>query len=81
MWPMASLPGSSARTSVGEDIGHVAHGFVAVDFAAVAGADAGAFLAAMLQRVEAQVGHLGGLGMAVNGEDAAFFVEFVKHSL
>ena len=33
----------------------------------------------MLQRVQAQVGEIRGLGMAVDGEDAAFVVEFVKH--
>ena len=61
-----------------EDIRHVAHALVAVDVAAVARGDAGAFLAAMLQRVEAQIGEVGGFGMAVDGEDAALFVEFVK---
>ena len=49
--------------------------------AAVAGADAGAFLAAMLQRVEAQIGQLGGFRMAVDGDDAALFVEFIEHSI
>ncbi len=36
----------------GEDIRHVAHGLVVMDLAAVARADAGAFLAAMLQGIE-----------------------------
>jgi hypothetical protein len=48
---------------------------------AVGGADAGAFLAAMLQRVEAQVSQLGGFGMAVDGDYAALFVEFIVHKI
>ena len=45
---------------------------------AVAGGDAGAFLAAMLQRVEPQIRQVGGFGMAVDGEHAALLVEFVQ---
>ena len=52
-----------------------------MDQVAVAGGDAGAFLAAMLQRVERQIGELRGFGMAVDGSDAAFFVEFIKHEV
>jgi len=51
---------------------------VAVDLGAIGGADAGAFLAAMLEGVEAEVGELGGFGVAVDGDDAAFVVEFVR---
>ena len=50
-----------------------------VDVAAVARRDAGAFLAAMLQRVETQIGEIRGFRMAVDGKDAAFVVEFVEH--
>jgi hypothetical protein len=39
--------------------------------AAVAGDDAGAFLAAVLEGVEAVVRQIGGVGMAVNAEHAA----------
>ena len=51
------------------------------DCPAVARGDAGAFLSAMLQRVETQVGEVRGLGMPVDGEDAAFFMEFVEQDL
>ena len=48
---------------------------------AVGGGDAGALLAAMLQRVEAEVGEVGRLGMAEDAEDAALVVEFVEHAV
>jgi hypothetical protein len=44
---------------------------------AVGSRDAGRLLAAVLQRVEAEIGFPRGVGMAVDGDDAAFFVEFV----
>ncbi len=75
------LAGQFGKRLGGEDFRHVPHGFPAVDFGAVARADARAFLAAMLQCVQAQVGHLGGLGMAVNGDYAALVMEFIKHVL
>src|SRR5262245_49818307 len=33
----------------------------------------------MLQRVETEVGHVGGFGMTEDPEDAAFVLEFVSH--
>ena len=48
--------GQSSQHFRRENFGHVAHALVAINFAAVAGRDAGAFLPAMLERVEAQVG-------------------------
>jgi hypothetical protein len=42
---------------------------------AVGGGDAGRLLAAMLEGVERQIGLAGGVGMAVNGDYAAFFAE------
>ena len=50
-----------------------------MDLVAVAGADAGALLPAVLQGVEAEVGQLGGFGMAVDGDHAALVVEFIEH--
>ena len=44
---------------------------------AVGRGDAGRFLAAMLQRVEAEIGELGGFGMAEDAEDAAVIVEMI----
>ena len=40
---------------------------------AVEGDDAGGFLAAMLERVQAERGDRGRVGMAEDAEDAAFF--------
>ena len=44
---------------------------VLAELSAVAGDDARAFLAAMLQGVEAVVGQFGGIRMAENAEDTA----------
>ena len=44
---------------------------------AVGGGDAGALLPAVLQRVEAEVGEVGGLGVPEDAEDAALVFEFV----
>ena len=44
---------------------------------AVEGDDAGGFLAAMLERVQAERGDGGGVGMAENAEHAAFFAQAV----
>ena len=41
----------------------------------------GALLAAMLQRVQAQIGELGGFRMAVNRDHAALVVEFIEHTI
>ena len=46
---------------------------------AVGGGDAGALLPAMLQRIEAEVGEIRGLGVAEDPEHAAFFLELVEH--
>jgi hypothetical protein len=69
--------GQLVQHIAGEDLGHVAHGLVAVEISAIAGADASALLAAMLERIEAEVGELGGFGVPVDGDDAAFLVELV----
>src|ERR1700760_3505404 len=55
----------------------MAHRFVDVKLRAVTRYDSGGFLAAMLQRVEAQVGHLGGFRMIEDAEDAALIVEMI----
>ena len=62
---------------VGEDFRDQAHALDVGQMLAVGGGDAGRFLAAMLQGVEAEIGLAGGVGMAVDGDDAAFFVELV----
>jgi hypothetical protein len=49
------------------------------DFAAVGRGDPATFLAAMLQGVEPEIGHIRGFRVTENPENAAFFVKFVKH--
>ena len=63
----------------GEDIRHVPHLFARVDAAAVGGANAGRFLPPVLQGVQPQVGHLGGFGMAIDGDHTTFFMKFIGH--
>ena len=42
---------------------------------AVSGGDSGRLLAAVLEGVKAEIGLAGGVGMTVDGDYAAFFVE------
>ena len=71
--------GQPAQHFRSEQIRDVAHAAMGVDHAAIARGDPGAFLSAMLQRVETQVGQIRGLGMPVDREDAALFMELVEH--
>src|SRR5262245_56189079 len=64
-----------------EDVRDVPHLARDAHLLAVGGGDAGALLAPVLQRVETEIGHVGGFGMAENAEDAAFFPELVHGSL
>ncbi len=52
-----------------------AHALDVGEVLAVGGGDAGRFLAAMLQGIEAEVGLARGVGMAVDGDYAAFFAQ------
>jgi hypothetical protein len=45
-----------------------------VEIGAVARNDAGGFLAAMLKRVEAEVGEIGSFGMAEDAEDTTLVI-------
>ena len=74
---MAELPGSFARTRGLENFFDLAHGAMQVQFVAVAGNDAGGFLAAMLQRVEAEIGEVGGFGVAEDAEHTTLVVEMI----
>ena len=76
---MASGPGRCDELVVVERLGDVAHRPRDADLLAVGSGDAGALLPAVLQRVQAEVGHVGRLGVAEDAEDAALFPEFVKH--
>ena len=62
MWPIARWPAQRAEVALVEDLRDQAHVLVDQDLRAVADRDAGRLLAAVLQRVEAEVGELGDLG-------------------
>ena len=62
-----------------EDIRDVAHGARDAHLRSVRGRDAGALLAAMLQRVQPQVRHVGGFGMSEDAEDTTLVFEFIQH--
>ena len=71
------VAGQLGEHVVGEDLRNQAHALDVGQMLAVGRGDAGRFLPAMLQRVEAEVGLARGVGMAVDGDDAAFFVQLV----
>jgi len=54
---------------------------VEVEFVAIAGDDAGGFLAAMLEGVESEVSEVGRFGMAEDAEDATMVVEVIVENL
>jgi hypothetical protein len=64
-----------------KDIRHVPHVLVAVNLAVIARGDACAFLPTMLESVKPQVSEIRCLRMAVNGENATFFVKFIEHQI
>ena len=72
-------PGQLRQRLAVEDVGDVAHRPRDAHLLAVGRGDAGALLAAVLQRVEAEVGHVGRFGMAEDAEDAALVLEFIEH--
>ncbi|MEY9493929.1 hypothetical protein ABIE93_005136 [Bradyrhizobium elkanii] len=63
--------------AAGEGVADQAEAAFTVEAAAVEGDDAGSFLAAVLQGVQAKCGDRGGLGMAEDAEHAAFLAERV----
>ena len=72
------VAGELGEHFVGEDFRDQAHALDVGEMLAVGGGDAGRFLAAMLEGVEAEIGLARGVGMAVDGDDAAFFAELVE---
>ena len=60
-----------------EDVGHVAHRLRDAHLLAVRGGNACALLPPVLQRVQAEIGHVGRFGMAEDAENAALVFEFV----
>ena len=62
---------------VAEIVADQAHSLVRMEPPGIEGDDAGGFLAAMLQRVQAERGHRGRVGYVPDTEHAAFFVQLV----
>ena len=67
------VAGQLAQHVFGEDFGDQAHALDIAQVIAVGGGDAGGFLAAMLEGVEAEIDLAGGFRVAVDGHYAAFF--------
>ena len=63
--------GEAPELVLGEGVLHQAHRAVGVERLAVAGHDAARLLPAVLERVQPEVGHVGGLGVTEDAEDAA----------
>ena len=74
---MARVPGQALETLPAEHVGDPAHAALDVEGLAVGGGDAGRLLAAVLERVEAEVGDVGGLGVVPDPEEPALVVELV----
>jgi hypothetical protein len=64
----------------GKDLRDRTHGFVDTRGQAIGAHDAGGLLAAMLQRMQAEVGHFLRLGMREDGYYSTFVVKFVRNS-
>src|SRR6185437_13898848 len=60
-----------------ERISHVAHRAFEDQLRAVSRNDAARFLAAMLQRVQSEIGQPRGIGVAIDAKDAALFAQLV----
>ena len=74
----ASRPaGAGWSTPLEKCVADQADAALGMEALAVVGDDAGGFLAAMLQGVEAERGDGGGVGMAEDAEDAAFLAQTV----
>jgi hypothetical protein len=70
--------GELGEDVVGEDFRDQAHALDVGETLTVGGGDAGGFLAAMLEGVEAEIDLTGSVGMAVDGDYAAFFAKLVE---
>ena len=73
------MPGQPSSARFVERVGDLPHRPRDAHLAPVGGDDARALLAAMLQRVQAEVGEVRRLGMPEDPEDAAFVFEFIEH--
>ena len=77
--PDRDRSGQVRQLVVVESFRDVAHRPRDADLLQIGGGDPGTLLPAVLQRVQAEVGHVGRLGMAEDTEDAALLAELVKH--
>ena len=71
------LPRQFLQHIIGKDFRHQAHALDVRKMLSIGRGDAGGFLPAMLQRVQAEIRHPRRIGMAVNGNDTALLVEGV----
>lgn len=69
--------GELVKLGLVEDVGDEADAGDGLEDVVVNGYDSGAFLAAVLERVEGEVAETGGLGVAVDAYDAALLARFL----
>ena len=79
--PDRQRPGQPAELRLVEGVGDMAHGPRGEQPGPVGGRDAGALLSPVLQRVQTEVDHPGGLRVSVDPEDPACFPELVEHGV
>ena len=72
------VAGQLGENVVGKDFRDQAHALDVGKMRSIGGGDAGGFLTAMLESIERKIGFARGMRMAVDGDDAAFFVELVS---
>ena len=77
MWPIARCPGSPSSVGAGKRVGDLPHRPRDAHPLAVGGRDAGAFLAAVLQGVKAEVRQIGSFGVPEDAEDPALVLELI----
>ena len=65
---------------IAEHLGEQAESAMTDEMTVIVGDDAGAFLTAMLQRVQAEIGKSGGVRVAPHAEDATFLVNVFEFS-
>jgi hypothetical protein len=72
------MSGKALQGFLAENIGNKTHGLVNSDSLAIADYNASAFLAAVLQGVQAEINKFGGILVAENPADAAFMLGFCR---
>ena len=75
--PDGAVAGQALEPLTAEHVGDPAHRLLHLEVMAVGGGDAGRLLAAMLERVEAEIDDVGGLDVIPDAEQAALVVELV----